>query len=135
MHPRQNPSTCVPVVIQYSYDFAIQISNFLEMPLAVFYIEPGDGGDTGDYIEYYQLIHSMKVIFGWYTPDDNMIREGQVPVPLKFPLTDPDEHVQGIYKTGLNDGSLMRSYAWRDLPNVDEVQAVAYCRQFLSSLV
>jgi hypothetical protein len=113
----------VPVVIQYSYDFAIQISNFLEMPLAVFYIEPGDGGDTGDYIEYYQLIHSMKVIFGWYTPDDNMIREGQVPVPLKFPLTDPDEHVQGIYKTGLNDGSLMRSYAWRDLPNVDKAVA------------
>ena len=55
VHHRQNPTTCVPVVIQYSYDFAIQISNFLEMPLAVFYIEPGDGGDTGDYIEYYQF--------------------------------------------------------------------------------
>jgi hypothetical protein len=42
-----------------------------------------------------------------------------VPVPLKFPRTNPDEHVQGIYKTGMGDGNLMRSYAWRDLPNVD----------------
>jgi hypothetical protein len=44
-----------------------------------------------------------------------------VPVPLKFPRTNPDEHVQGIYKTGMGDGNLMRSYAWRDLPNVDKV--------------
>jgi hypothetical protein len=47
-----------------------------------------------------------------------------VPVPLKFPRTNQDEHVKGIYKTGLNDGTLMRSYAWRDLPNVDKVLSV-----------
>jgi len=41
VHHRRNPSTCVPLVIMYNYDFAIQISYFLEMPLAVFYIEPG----------------------------------------------------------------------------------------------
>jgi hypothetical protein len=38
---RQNPSTCVPLAIQYTYDFAIQISWFLQMPLAIFWIEPG----------------------------------------------------------------------------------------------
>jgi hypothetical protein len=42
---REKPSTCVPLVIQYTYDFAIQISWFLEMPLAVMYIEPGKTGN------------------------------------------------------------------------------------------
>ena len=33
----------------------------------------GKGGEFGDYTEYYEVVHSMKVIFGWYTPDDNMV--------------------------------------------------------------
>jgi hypothetical protein len=44
-------------------------------------------------------------------------------VELRFPRTNHFEHVKGIYKTGLGD-NLMRSYAWRDLLNVDKVQSV-----------
>jgi len=116
---REKPSTCVPLVIQYTYDFAIQISWFLEMPLAVMYIEPGK---TGNYAEYYEVIQEMKVIFGWYQPDDFLILDGKVPLPVRLPRTNQEEHANGIYKTGLGE-NLMRSYAWRNLPNVDKALA------------
>jgi hypothetical protein len=30
-------------------------------------------GKAGDYAEYYAVIEKMKVIFGWYQPDDSMV--------------------------------------------------------------
>jgi hypothetical protein len=41
-----------------------------------------------------------------------------MPVPVRMTRTNQNEHVRGIYKTGLGE-VLMRNFAWRDLPNVD----------------
>ena len=112
---RHDPKLCVPVVIQYSYDFAMQISFFLEMPLAIFMV---NAGKNGDYSEYYEVIRESKAIFGWWLPDDALMKSGDVPVPVNMPRTNKLEHVKGIYKTGLGE-NLMRNYAWRELPNVD----------------
>ena len=53
---REDPTLCVPLLIQYTYDFAIQISWFLEMPLAVFFV---NSGKNGDYAEYYEVFREI----------------------------------------------------------------------------
>ena len=40
-------------------------------------------------------------MFGWYTPDDNLLRNGKLPVMVNMPRTNHLERLQGIYKTGL----------------------------------
>ena len=85
------------------------------MSLAIFFCT----GKDGDYAEYYEVVQQMKVIFGWYQPDDFLILDGQVPLPVRLPRTNQEEHARGEYKTGLGE-NLMRSFAWRDLPNVDK---------------
>jgi hypothetical protein len=53
-----------------------------------------------------------------YTPDDNLLRQGQLPVEVHMPRTNKLEHKQGTYKTGLGQNS-PRNYAWRYLQSVD----------------
>jgi hypothetical protein len=96
-------------------DFAMQISYFLDMPLAVMMIAPGK---DSNYAEYYNVIQKTSCIFGWYTPDDNLLRQGRLPMELHMPRTNQVEHKQGIYKTGLAENSA-RNYAWRYLQSVD----------------
>jgi len=112
---RKNKDRCIPLVIQYSMDFAMQISYFLEMPLAVMMIT---SGKNGKYAEYYNVIQKISCIFAWYTPDDNLLQKGRLPVELGMPRTNKLEQQQGIYKTGLLEFS-PRNYAWRFLPSVD----------------
>jgi hypothetical protein len=112
---RENKDECIPLVIQYTMDFAMQISYFLDMPLAVMMIA---SGKNNDYAEYYNVIQKNSCIFGWYTPDDNLLRQGRLPVSVRMPRTNKLEHKQGIYKTGLEDVS-PRNYAWRYLPAAD----------------
>ena len=112
---RENKDRCIPLIIQYSMDFAMQISYFLDMPLAVMMIAPGK---DNNYAEYYNAIQKTSCIFGWYTPDDNLLRQGRLPMELRMPRTNQVEHRQGIYKTGLAENS-PRNYAWRYLQSVD----------------
>jgi hypothetical protein len=61
---RENNDRCVPLVIQYTMDFAMQISYFLHMPLAVMMIA---SGKNEDYAEYYSVIQKTDCMFGWYS--------------------------------------------------------------------
>jgi hypothetical protein len=61
---RENKDECIPLVIQYTMDFAMQISYFLDMPLAVMMIA---SGKNNDYAEYYNVIQKNSCIFGWYS--------------------------------------------------------------------
>ena len=61
---RENKDRCIPLVIQYSMDFAMQISYFLDMPLAVMMIA---SGKDNNYAEYYSVIQQTDCMFGWYS--------------------------------------------------------------------
>ncbi len=61
---RENKERCIPLVIQYTMDFAMQISYFLDMPLAVMMIA---SGKDNNYAEYYSVIQKTDCMFGWYS--------------------------------------------------------------------
>ena len=61
---RENKDRCIPLVIQYTMDFAMQISYFLDMPLAVMMIA---SGKDKNYTEYYSVIQQTDCMFGWYS--------------------------------------------------------------------
>jgi hypothetical protein len=61
---RENKDRCVPLIIQYSMDFAMQVSYFLDMPLAIMFIA---SGKDNNYHEYYSVIQQTDCIFGWYS--------------------------------------------------------------------
>ena len=61
---RENKNRCIPLIIQYGMDIAMQISYFLDMPLAVMLISAGRGGN---YAEYYSGIQQTACMFGWYS--------------------------------------------------------------------
>ena len=61
---RENRDRCIPLVIQYTMDFAMQISYFLDMPLAVMMIA---SGKDNNYTEYYGVIQKTDCMFGWYS--------------------------------------------------------------------
>ena len=69
------------------------------------------------YNAHSQIIRESKLMFGWYTPDDNLLRNGALPVMVNMPRTNHLEHLQGIYKTGLAVNN-PRNFAWRNLPSV-----------------
>jgi hypothetical protein len=60
---RNRPEECVPLIIQYSLNFAMQIAFFLDMPLAVVVV---NGGSNGSYSEYYNAVRRGRFLFGWY---------------------------------------------------------------------
>jgi hypothetical protein len=66
---RDDTSECVPLIIQYSFSFAMQVAYFLRMPLAVVMVTPGR---EGTYSEYYSAIRGGRFLFGWYQPDDTL---------------------------------------------------------------
>ena len=61
---RENRDRCIPLVIQYTMNFAMQISYFLDMPLAVMMIA---SGKDKNYTEYYSVIQQTDCMFGWYS--------------------------------------------------------------------
>ena len=61
---RENKDRCIPLLIQYTMDFAMQISYFLDMPLAVMMIA---SGTDKNYTEYYSVIQKTDCMFGWYS--------------------------------------------------------------------
>ena len=65
-----NTSLRVPLMIQYSMQFAMQLAFFLEMPLAVVMVRQGS---DGDYADYFRAIRSGRFLFGYYSPNDVLV--------------------------------------------------------------
>jgi hypothetical protein len=110
---RSNTSECIPLLIPYNVDFAMQISFFLNMPLAVV-VAIGDG--------YYDAIQKGRFLFGWYQPSDDPLLDasGKFPVLLNLPPANQLEIHQGIYRTGFAQFKPF-NYGWRDLQEVDQL--------------
>jgi hypothetical protein len=80
---RDNTSECLPLIIHHYPYFAMQVSYFLRMPLAVVMVAPGRGGL---YSEFYSAIRQSRFLFGWYQPDDTL-KDAHGNQPVR-PLTD-----------------------------------------------
>ena len=112
---RDNTTKCVPIMVQYFFDGLMQLSYFLNLPLAIVMVAKGDG----DYDEYYHAARVGRLLFGHYLPDDHLVdRFGRLPVLLNLPRANIAEQERGIYRTGDADQNL-ENYVWRKLPEID----------------
>ena len=112
---RGNTTRCVPLMIQYFFERAMQLATFLDLPLAVVMVGPG----SGSYDEYYRAARAGRFLFGHWSPDDLLVDpRGRQPVLLGLPRADPAEQARGIFRTGAASQQL-RSYVWRELQGVD----------------
>ena len=113
---RNDTATCVPLLIQYTFDFAMQMAFWLRLPVAVLL---GTPGAAGDFAEYYAAARRGRFLFGWYQPDDSLMDAGgRLPVLVNMPATNDLEYVQGLYRTGTAQYK-PRNYAWRGLADAD----------------
>jgi hypothetical protein len=71
---RENRDRCIPLVIQYTMNFAMQISYFLDMPLAVMMIATGK---DNNYAEYYNVVQKGHLQDGTW---------GELPTQLRVAL-------------------------------------------------
>ena len=95
---RRQPASCVPLLLQYNFQQAMQLAHFLNFPLAIVMVGPGA---AGRYLEYYRAIREGRFLFGWYQPDDSLVDSaGRLPVPLTLPQYDSKEQDEGIFRTG-----------------------------------
>ena len=112
---RANASECVPLMLQYSLDRALQLAFFLDLPLAIVLVGPGPGGA---YSEYYAAVRRGRFLFGWYQPDDTLAdAAGRLPVLVNLPSANELEQQQGIFRTGTAQ-TRPRNYVWRKLEEV-----------------
>ena len=108
---RHNLSECVPLLVQFSFDTAMQLGYFLNMPLAIVMIN--SDLDVG-LVQYYSAIRAGNFVFHAWYPDDSLIdANGDLPVMLGLPPQNREEQLQGIYKTGKQDVK-PRVYAWKE---------------------
>jgi serine/threonine protein kinase len=112
---RANTSECVPLLLQYGAEMAMQFSYFYTMPLAIVVVDQG----AANYREYYAAVRASRVLFSWFFPQENLVdSEGRFPALLNFPRTNQEEWIQRVYRTG-NANLRPRNYAWRRLPALD----------------
>ena len=105
---RSNHSLCIPLMVQYNFEVAMQQAFFLRMPLAIFMV---GAGPHGDYREYFAAIRASRCLFGWYQPDDSLVDSaGRFPTPLILPFINQQEQREGIFKTGFAVVSYPRSF-------------------------
>jgi hypothetical protein len=90
---RADPAACVPLLIPYNFDVAMQLAFFLRMPVAVV-MALGDG--------YYDAVRGGRFLFGWYQPSDDPLTDasGRYPTLVNLPHADAQEQQEGIYRTG-----------------------------------
>ena len=107
---RSNTSACVPLVVMYYFDAAIQRATLLNLPLAVIM---SNVWVTGDYGPYLTAIQTARFLFHWYEPDDTVLGpDGEFPVLFRLPRLDLAGQIQGDLRTGI-DGLLARNFGWR----------------------
>ena len=116
---RDDVSECVPLVVQYNVDNAMQLAWWYHLPLAIAVISPGP---SGNYSEYYSAVRASRLLFHWtpveYLRDD----QGRTPVLLQLPRTNMLEQLAGIYRTGIEDIK-PRNYGWPGLAAADRLVA------------
>lgn len=113
---RSQPSRCVPLVVLYFFDWAMQRATLLHMPLAVIMT---DSWLKGDYSAYLPALARGRFLFHWTQPDDSLFDElGRLPALLHLPRIDFHQHTQGIHRTDLT-GLSGRNFAWRSLRDLD----------------
>lgn len=95
---RANNATCIPLILQYNVDMAMQIATLLNMPLAIILVSPGP---AGDYADYNRAARAGRMLFGWYQPDDTFVdAAGRLPVLLILPRHDPSAYRSSVFATG-----------------------------------
>jgi hypothetical protein len=109
---RHNTTECVPLLVAYNIDYAMQRAHFLNMPLAVMLV---------DFEVEYNLEAFLKAVlrgnflFTYFQPNDALFdAEGNPPVLLKLPRHNDYEYANGIFVTG-RDGRKAHNYGWRGL--------------------
>jgi hypothetical protein len=110
---RHNTSLCVPLMVQYYRDQAMQLAVFHNMPMAIVMTKAA-------FVDrFYEVVGRGRFLFEWYFPDDSLIDDkGGIPVMLNFPRTNLLEYSQNIFRTGLASFSPI-NYCWQRLPQVD----------------
>ena len=113
---RGNTTKCVPLLVQYNLENAMQLAWWHSLPLAVLMV---DSGPSGDYADYHRAIRRGRFLFSHMAPIDNLLdAQGRPPALLSLPRTNLQEHVDGIFRTGIADLK-PRNYAWRGLAAAD----------------
>ena len=113
---RANTSECVPLLLQYNYASAMQLSFFLNFPLAI--VKVKDGATEFNAV-YYNAIRKGRFLFDWFQPDDSLAdAQGRLPVLVVLPPINQLQQSQQIYRTG-NAFVNPRNYAWPSLASVD----------------
>jgi class 3 adenylate cyclase len=125
---RLNNTRCVPLMIQHSFDRTMQlaqVSHFLHFPLAVVMVERG----RNNYAEYYRAVSAGNFLFGYKTPDDQLVdSKGRLPLLLTLPRWISGEQRMPTFETSAASQQL-HSYLWRELPAID-----AQISRFLSQM-
>ena len=113
---RRNTSRCTPLLITYNLDFAMQISYFLNMSLAIIMVNAQADPDSSF---FYSITSAYNFLFQWYTPDDSPAGPpGPLPVMIQFPAQNLAEQLAGLYRTGKGNVA-PRTFAWAQLASVD----------------
>ena len=112
---RANTTECVPLMIRHSFEAAMQLAFFLDLPLAIVMVSHG----AGTFAEYYAAAQTGRFLFHMWMPDDTLVdAAGRLPVPLQLPLADPLGQSRGVYRTGFTSYDV-RNYVWRGLEAAD----------------
>jgi hypothetical protein len=115
---RANTSECVPLMLQYGFDFAMQIAFFLNMPLAIVLVKPDADFGFGT---FYKSAKAGRFLFNWFQPDDSLVDDaGNLPVNLNLPRSNELEQLAGVFKTA-RPAFKPRNFGWRKLPEVDRL--------------
>ena len=111
---RAQNSTCVPTLVPYFIGRVMQLAFFLDMPLAVILVLPGQY----NYREYHAAIRSGHFLFSYWIPDDALVDgRGRLPVALILPPQNQLEQDIGLYRTG--DAQIdIQNYGWPQLAQV-----------------
>ena len=117
---RRNLSQCVPFITQYEYGQTMQLSYFLNWPIAM--LKVCHGSAACDKL-YYDAVRQGQFFFEWFQPDNSLIdASNRLPVILNLPTTNQLEHFHNIFRTG-NANVQPRNYAWQKLASVDRFVA------------
>jgi hypothetical protein len=113
---RANTTECVPLVLLYNFDWAMQRATLLNLPFAIMLV---NSWTTGDYEAFIQAIKTGRFLFHWTKPDDSLFDSGgELPVLFELPRMNVHEHAQDLHVSGL-DSLKGRNYAWQLLAQVD----------------
>jgi hypothetical protein len=117
---RNDTSKCVPIMVQYTRQQAMQLAVFHNVPFALVQVK------TDYYKSYYSAALRGRFLFGWYTPDDALIdNEGKMPVMLTWPRHNDLEYQRNIFRTGLSS-FYPAQYTWPALPTVGNSADLIY---------